>query len=431
MSAPSPTLEVDSQRIAGRFEVLGLLGDGSFATVYEAIDRNLDRRVALKLFTGYAENEIELALREARAMAKLDHVNVLIVHDVGEHEGTPFLALEFAHTDLRRWLTKERPHPDLILARFIEAGRGLAEAHRAGLVHHDFKPANVMIRANGCAAVGDFGLARYLDSTDDRGGRGIRRQAGSSSYCSHAFGTLRYIAPERLLGELGDTRSDQFSFCVALWEALADAGPFEGADAESRYASITAGPRGTPRAPAHVQRALRRGLSPVPSDRYASMDALLDAIRPRPARRELLRRGLGGLSTAAVLTSVFVLGFGLSREAPALDIGEPPEVLTIRSAVAHARELGEAEPRLAVDTVTSIMPTLAKVDPAVQRDLVPRIEALGDDLDAAGAYVEAHRAYVLALALAKRAGLPSADTGRLKAKHSTSQARARRIRLAK
>jgi serine/threonine protein kinase len=218
--------------IGGRFEVVRTLGDGAFAVVYEAIDRELGRRVALKLFNRYAPDELDLALREARAMAKLNHANVLAVHDIGEHRGTPFLALEYAETDLHRWLTASVRDPAKILALLVDAGHGLAAAHRAGLVHHDFKPANVMMRGDGSVAVGDFGLARHLDSQDDE----------SVALGEFALGTLRYISPERLLGHVGDPRSDQFSFCVALWEALCGAHPFTGMDAQRRYDSIASGP---------------------------------------------------------------------------------------------------------------------------------------------------------------------------------------------
>jgi serine/threonine protein kinase len=245
--------------IAGRFEIVRLLGDGSFAIVYEAIDRDLGRRVALKLFTSYVKDELEAALREARAMARLNHENVLAVHDIGEHRGTPFLAIEYAQMDLRRWLAGGNRDAASIMHLFGEAGRGLEAAHRAGLVHHDFNPANVLVRANGTIAVGDFGLARHLDTGDDE------QEPEPEENQRYALGTLRYIAPERLRGFPGDERSDQFSFCVALWEALAKSHPFTGSDALRRLDSIARGPSGTiKRAPAHVVRALRRGLSADP-----------------------------------------------------------------------------------------------------------------------------------------------------------------------
>src|SRR5690606_31190663 len=145
---------------------------------------------------------------------------------------------------LRRWLAAAPRDPAEILRLYIEAGRGLAAVHRAGLVHHDIKPANVMLRADGSAAVGDFGLARAADELEafDTPARPPIDVAADA----YALGTLLYIAPERLLGEPGDARSDQFSFCVAVWEALAGVHPFFGADVLRRYESIARGPGGGP-----------------------------------------------------------------------------------------------------------------------------------------------------------------------------------------
>ncbi len=287
--------------IAGRFELVRLLGDGSFATVYEAHDGELDRRVAIKLFTRYEHDEVQAALHEARIMARLRHPSVLTVHDIGEHAGTPFLALEYCATDLRRWLAQRYRTVGEILACFVEAGRGLAAAHDAGLVHHDFKPANVLLREDGSVAVGDFGLARRLDTQDaDATGSSDKDEA------SYAVGTLRYIAPERLLGLAGDERSDQFSFCVALWEALAGEHPFTGSTAQSRFESIQAGPCVVPKLPRRLLRALERGLAADPDDRWPNMHALLGALE-HPSQPRF--RG-HALVSAAVITVSFMLGLG-------------------------------------------------------------------------------------------------------------------------
>lgn len=372
--------------IAGRFETVRLLGDGAFAVVYEAIDHDLGRRVALKLFSSYAQDQLEAALREARAMARVNNEHVLAVHDIGEHRGTPFLAIEYAEMDLRRWLAAGRRESAEILHLFLEAGCGLAAAHHAGLVHHDFKPANVLLRANGSVAVGDFGLARHLDTHDEP--EHPRDEDGS-----YAFGTLRYIAPERLLGLPGDERSDQFSFCVALWEALATQHPFCGSDAQRRYDSIAAGPTGTPKADAHVIRALRRGLALEAYDRFESMDALLAALeQPQhgvPAR--WLRRGMRPLLTASMLAGVFTIGVLLSREAPALDVSiTPTAVLTADAAIDHARDMAfDGEPMQAVKTIMDAMPIVRETDASHQREYLAQLEVLGDLLTESGAYNEA------------------------------------------
>jgi serine/threonine protein kinase len=408
--------------IAGRFEIVRPLGDGAFATVYEAIDHDLGRRVALKLFTSYAQDDIDSALREARAMARLNHENVLAVHDIGEHRGTPFLALEYAEMDLRRWLAAGAREGDEILHLFVEAGRGLAAAHRAGLVHHDFKSANVMLRANGCAAVGDFGLARYLDSHDGESER------GPSESGSYTFGTLRYIAPERLIGLPGDERSDQFSFCVALWEALARRHPFSGSSAQARYDSIAAGPSGSPRAASHVVKALRRGLSLEAYDRFETLDDLLEAITDPQHCRPLrwLHRGLRPVLTATMLASVFVVGVGLSREAPALDVQvTPATVLTADAAMDHLRDLAfDGDNAAYVPALFNTLPVVRETSSSHQQAYLAQLEVLGDLLSEAGAHREASYTYAAAKNLAKDLGL---DPTKFVDKRSQAQAKANRF----
>jgi hypothetical protein len=415
---PIGSAEVASA-VAGRFEIVRLLGDGSFAMVYEAIDRDLGRRVALKLFTGYAKDELESALREARAMARLNHENVLAVHDIGEHRGTPFLAMEYAEMDLRRWLAGGHRGFTAIMHLFCEAGRGLEAAHVAGLVHHDFKPANVLLRANGTVAVGDFGLARHLDTSD-----GEREPAASESQ-SYALGTLRYIAPERLRGLPGDERSDQFSFCVALWEALAGRHPFTGSDAEARLASISAGPGSSLRAPAHVVRALRRGLSVDAYERFETMGDLLAALTqpaiPKPVR--WLRHTARPLLTGAMLVGVFALGVTFSREAPALDVSiTPPAELTADAALEKARDAAfDRDYQTVIKTLMHAMPVVRETAPAKQRDYLVQLEVLGDLLYKQGAYQDAAVVYAAAAKLGARLMV---DTSKYKTKKGTAQARA-------
>lgn len=428
---PIESAELAAPAVAGRFEIVRLLGDGSFAMVYEAIDRDLGRRVALKLFTGYASDELESALREARAMARLNHENVIAVHDIGEHRGTPFLAMEYAEMDLRRWLAAGNREPAAIMHLFCEAGRGLEAAHRAGLVHHDFKPANVLLRANGTVAVGDFGLARHLDTADgehetaDGEAESDQSLHARETGLKYALGTLRYIAPERLRGFAGDERSDQFSFCVALWEALAGVHPFSGSDAERRLASISAGPKGTVRAPANVVRALRRGLSVDAYERFENMGELLAVFAEpdhcRPVR--WLRRSARPLMTGGMLAGVFVLGVLISRDAPALDVTiTPPAVLTADAAMAEARDA--AFDRKFKDTVKVLIKTLPVVretEPDKQLEYLAQVEVLGDLLHKQGAYGEAAAVYAAAVNLADDLHL---DVTKYKNKRVVAQTRA-------
>ena len=394
-------------RIAGRYEIVRSLGEGAYAVVYEAADCELGRRVALKLFCRHGRTEIDAALHEARAMARINHGNVLQVHDFGDHRGIPVLALEYADTDLRRWLAAAPRDPAEILRLYIEAGRGLAAVHRAGLVHHDIKPANVMLRADGSAAVGDFGLARAADELEafDTPARPPLDVAADA----YALGTLLYIAPERLLGEPGDARSDQFSFCVAVWEALAGVHPFFGADVLRRYESIARGPSGSPRAPSHVARALRRGLSLDPKQRWPHMDELLTSLEaPASATRAAMRRGLPPALSIVTVTAALAVAVMASREAPAVDFHVPePAVLTATAGLDHAlAQARTGDPAAAMQTLTQTMPVVRQTDTVQQRAYLERIEVLGDVLLDAGHHQQAAYAFAAAVSVAKRLDLP-------------------------
>jgi serine/threonine protein kinase len=250
--------------------------------------------------------------------------------------------------------------------------------------------------------------------------------AGSESDGSrrYALGTLRYIAPERLRGLPGDERSDQFSFCVALWEALAGKHPFHGSDAERRLASIAAGPSGTPRAPAHVVRALRRGLSEDAYERFETMGELLSAlVEPdhcRPVR--WLRHSARPILTGAMLVGVFALGVGLSREAPALDVTiTPPAVLTADAAMDEARNAAfDRKYKDTVKTLIHAMPVIRETDPDKQLEYLAQVEVLGDVLYKQGAYIEAGTAYAAARKLARDLQL---DATKYENKRAAAQAR--------
>jgi tetratricopeptide (TPR) repeat protein len=254
----------------GRFVVEGPIGRGGMGVVYAARDPELGRQVAIKLLHVRGES----LLGEAQAMARLAHPNVVVVYDVGRVEDQLFVAMELvAGASLASWLA-ERPRPwREVLEVFIQAGRGLAAAHAAGIAHRDFKPANVLVGRDGRARVGDFGLAALAAYGADEPGRTVA-------------GTPGYMAPEVLAGRSPGAASDQFSFCVALYEALAGAPPFRAESLDALRQQIQRGAATAPLAgrgvPPGVRRALVRGLGARPEDRFATMELLLAALARRP-----------------------------------------------------------------------------------------------------------------------------------------------------
>ncbi|MFT3713514.1 MAG: serine/threonine-protein kinase [Archangium sp.] len=285
----------------GRYVVLELVGSGAMGSVYAAYDPQLDRRVALKLVTNASggPEATERLLREARALARLSHPSVVQVFDAGEVTGQVFLAMEFIEGEsLADFARVDRPLSER-LAVLAAAGRGLAAAHAAGIVHRDFKPANVMAGRDGRIRVVDFGLARPTAVVSRAGvGSGELPAAATQNTSPGAavtqhggiIGTPRYMAPEQFRGETADARSDQFAFCVTAWELVFGTFPFVGRDFESLRTEVLAGRRASSPGgvlPGEAVAALERGLSLDPAQRFPSMDALLAAFLPRTERRRV------------------------------------------------------------------------------------------------------------------------------------------------
>lgn len=305
----------------GRFVVIGELGEGAMGVVFAAHDRELDRQVALKVLRSGATTDEDRTrmLREGQAMARVTHPNVITVYEVGVTGDLVFLAQELLDGGtLGRWLERPRPRAK-ILDKFIAAGRGLAAAHKAGLVHRDFKPDNVLLGKDGRVRVADFGLARSLGASDDgpsastadtvRGPANPPNPMSRLTQTGAMMGTPMFMAPEQHRGERADERCDQFAFCVALYRALYGDWPFAGKTTVALADAVIAGrlqqpPRGH-RVPARLRRIVLRGLQIDPSDRYPSMDALLaDLVRPpRPTLRLL------GIAAAALaLVAIAIAG---------------------------------------------------------------------------------------------------------------------------
>ncbi|WP_163861674.1 protein kinase domain-containing protein [Myxococcus eversor] len=285
-------IPVEPPRV-GRYVLLERLGAGSMGEVYSAYDDRLERKVALKLMLPELEAPAgERILREARALAQLSHPHIVHVYEVEHFEGRLFIAMELVRGEsLRQWLRAEPRTWRTVLDVVIQAGRGLAAAHAAGLVHRDVKPDNVLVGADGRARIADFGLARSTSDTSPPSPPGGGEDASVRlTQTGTRVGTPAYMAPEVWRGAEADAASDQFSFCAMMYEALFDALPFAGANSDELRAAVLAGrlqrpPRGP--VPARVRAALERGLSMTPAARHANLDALLTALAPEPRRQRL------------------------------------------------------------------------------------------------------------------------------------------------
>ncbi len=330
--APAPAL--NRGETLGRYVVLDKLGQGGMAVVYGAYDKELDRRVALKLLAvipredrsqteGYARLQ-----REAQSMARLSHPNVVAVHDVLAMGDRVALVMEYVEgANLRAWLKERKRSWREVLRTFVAAGQGLAAAHEKGIVHRDFKPDNVLVAKDGRVRVADFGIAR--PSGEEPGAQTLSHHAlnepmgdelsqqprhyAALTAAGQIIGTPAYMAPEQILEARADARTDQFSFAVSLYEALAGHRPFSGATLAERAeqiqrAAILPPPPGA-RVPRWLLKVTARALSARPEDRYPNMEALLRALAADPAvklRRAslvagaaLLLAGGGGLATRA------------------------------------------------------------------------------------------------------------------------------------
>ncbi len=292
----------------GRYVVLRHLGVGGMGVVFAAYDEELERKVAIKVLRRAEATEVEATRmrQEAQALARVSHPNVVTVHEVGADDERVYIAMEFvAGSTLGAWLREQTRAPAQILDVLRQAGQGLAALHGAGLVHRDVKPENVMVAPDGRVRVMDLGLARWAAATAEEGGEasGPAADAGPDTRLTQTgalLGTPAYMSPEQVLGEDLDARTDQFSFCVMLQEALFGRRPFEGSTLETLVVRITQEDPTPPpaEAPAAVRRVLARGLARRPEDRFVSMQALLDALEPR---RSSTRRWMGGAAVVGLL----------------------------------------------------------------------------------------------------------------------------------
>jgi tRNA A-37 threonylcarbamoyl transferase component Bud32 len=368
----------------GRYRIEGVLGHGAMATVYSARDLTLHRQVALKLIrAGDDEAAIRRLVREAQAIAKISHPNVIHVYDVGwEPDGRVYIAMErIAGATLDRWTAQAPPTPAQLCEVFAAAGRGLAAAHAAGLIHRDFKPQNVIVGDDGQVRVLDFGLACAADPDHeiDSGGRlgGMLVGVGARVTAAGALiGTPAYMSPEQWRGTRADARSDQFSFCVSLFEAVAGRHPFDASSRMALRASVLAGlpPGAIAELPSAVPRTLRRvmerGLAADPAARFPSMQALVAQLQPSsraPGRRRRVALATAALTVAAAATGLALLARrGETLRPHAALIYQAPERITARGDLARAA-LAPDEQTLAYLTNDAL------IVQALRRDAEPRV----------------------------------------------------------
>ncbi|MDY7232975.1 serine/threonine-protein kinase [Hyalangium rubrum] len=297
-----------------RFVLLEELGVGGMGMVFAAFDERLDRKVAIKVVRpqrrdgeGVAQERL---LREAQALARLSHPNVVAVYEAGVlPDGDVFIAMEFVKGgSLRQWQRAPGRSWREILSAYVAAGTGLSAAHQAGIVHRDFKPDNVLVAGDGRVRVLDFGLAlATAPAREEVAGAAVALAgAGAGAGSAGVSGTPGYMAPEQFSGGALDARTDQFSFCVSLYEALYGERPF----ADFAFARAAGEPGEAQRrarpAELHARwlwETIDRGLSPRPEERFPTMEALLEALTRDHGRSRRRLVAVGAITLLVAGTS--------------------------------------------------------------------------------------------------------------------------------
>ena len=353
--------------VVGRFSIVSEIGNGGVGRIYEALDPNLKRRVALKLLhQRRSDIHRQRLIREAQSLARLGHPNVVTVHEVGSHQGALFIAMELVKGGtLKDWIARHPPGDAKRQAEavrlLVEAGRGLIAAHGEGLIHRDVKPSNILIGEDGRARVADFGIVRAtrgteadadqrlgaLEPTEDL----VGTESETLTRSGVSVGTPAYMAPEQFAdGEVGES-ADQFSFCVTAWEALCGKRPFSGRTVGELSANIRDGRFSSNNAaliPEALMSSLQKGLRPRAATRHRSLKALVDELETyasaeQPDLRSPRTRVVAGLVLGVAVTLGFAyrsLGGDAAEEGlqaqTASDEFPPPGPLLVSPAVANS-----------------------------------------------------------------------------------------------
>lgn len=367
--APPRSLEAGQQ--VGRYILLERIGAGGLGEVFAAYDPQLDRRIAIKvnrmrLFEHDVDPQRERrALKEAHALAALSHPNIITVHDAGVHGGRLFIAMEFIDGEtLDAWRRRVEPGWVEIREMYVAAARGLAAAHQEGFVHRDFKPANVMLGPGRRVRVLDFGLAQHPSAL-----RPSEQEAVPQS--ESVVGTPAYMAPEQLTGATTDARADVFAWCLSLLEALAGARLHRDEDG-----AVVLGPSSIPaNVPRWLVRAAQRGVAVDPSDRFAGLDAAIEAVTADRRRGRTWRWIAAGAVLCAATAGTIVA------------VREPPPSAAALSRVAELSQ----EARNAAAKAYFVFPPPNSDEPTALQFIVEleEIRGVGDEGNAEAARLRA------------------------------------------
>ena len=422
----------------GRFEGFKCIGRGGFGVVYRARDHQLGRDVAVKLCPNPEPDVIEAFQREAKILAMFSHPNIVTVHEVGWHGEDFFYAMELIEGCDGAHYIASKPTWRAALEIYEAAAAGLAAAHAKGIVHGDFKPANVLIGDDGRVCVADFGLAQSIGKAD--------RTSDASPWA----GTMPYMAPELHVGGRPNASTDQWALCASLWETLYRCRPFEGITPTALFSAIVSGkprvPLRAPSVPGVLRDLLCRGMAAEPSDRFSSMQALIEALveirSPMPtlqssgatldaSRTRPWLPFVQGVVVTLVLGSALVLG-GLGwLDRRGVELREPAPPHTVKPPCALGDEVSvELDPMVvAVCTlirdgefleanrvwsdehrhrVTENKPALGEHTLIIARTFVEQAEAIEDN-DGVQARVAAARALVWAREAAALLGEDDAE----------------------
>jgi TolB-like protein/tRNA A-37 threonylcarbamoyl transferase component Bud32/Tfp pilus assembly protein PilF len=316
LATPLPVIAKD-KLVAGKYRIIEEIGHGGMGVVYKAEDLMLKRCVALKFLPPHLADSVELKerfLNEARAAAALSHPNICVIHEVGESEGRPYIAMEFVEGEtLRDKIHKGPLKSEEALAIVVQVASGLAEAHRKGIIHRDIKSANIMVTNKGQAKVMDFGLAKL------RGGSSLTKSQTT-------LGTVAYMSPEQARGDDLDHRTDLWSLGVVLYEMLAGELPFKGDhDQTVIHAILHREPKPLgktrPGLPPGLEEIVLQALAKNPADRYQTMEelredleAVAEGLKPLKAKRRLGRKifGSNGTYFLSSVLAVLIILFGLN-----------------------------------------------------------------------------------------------------------------------